>query len=94
MRTNIDIDDELMRAAMRASGAPTKRAAVERCPECDRPTDGVQNGWLIPKRLVLVEVWAAVDTPSMAVSPGALMSDGTRAFRAAPNAGRRAGFRR
>jgi Arc/MetJ family transcription regulator len=30
MRTNIDIDDELMRGAMRASGAPTKRAAVER----------------------------------------------------------------
>ena len=30
MRTNIDIDDDLMREAMRASGAPTKRAAVER----------------------------------------------------------------
>jgi Arc/MetJ family transcription regulator len=30
MRTNIDIDDELMRQAMRASGAPTKRATVER----------------------------------------------------------------
>ena len=30
MRTNIDIDDDLMRDAMRASGAPTKRAAVER----------------------------------------------------------------
>ncbi len=29
MRTNIDIDDELMREAMRASGAATKRAAVE-----------------------------------------------------------------
>jgi len=29
MRTNIDIDDELMRTAMRASGAATKRAAVE-----------------------------------------------------------------
>lgn len=29
MRTNIDIDDDLMRAAMRASGATTKRAAVE-----------------------------------------------------------------
>lgn len=29
MRTNIDIDDDLMRDAMRASGAPTKRAAVE-----------------------------------------------------------------
>jgi Arc/MetJ family transcription regulator len=29
MRTNIDIDDDLMRGAMRASGAPTKRAAVE-----------------------------------------------------------------
>ena len=29
MRTNIDIDDDLMREAMRASGAPTKRAAVE-----------------------------------------------------------------
>jgi Arc/MetJ family transcription regulator len=29
MRTNIDIDDELMRDAMRASGARTKRAAVE-----------------------------------------------------------------
>lgn len=29
MRTNIDIDDELMREAMRASGAPTKRATVE-----------------------------------------------------------------
>jgi Arc/MetJ family transcription regulator len=29
MRTNIDIDDRLMRQAMRRSGAPTKRAAVE-----------------------------------------------------------------
>ncbi|MGE0813386.1 MAG: type II toxin-antitoxin system VapB family antitoxin [Vicinamibacterales bacterium] len=29
MRTNIDIDDDLMRKAMRASGATTKRAAVE-----------------------------------------------------------------
>jgi Arc/MetJ family transcription regulator len=29
MRTNIEIDDELMRQAMRSSGAPTKRAAVE-----------------------------------------------------------------
>lgn len=29
MRTNIDIDDDLMRQAMRTSGATTKRAAVE-----------------------------------------------------------------
>ena len=29
MRTNIDIDDDLMRQAMRSSGARTKRAAVE-----------------------------------------------------------------
>ncbi|MGE3511930.1 MAG: type II toxin-antitoxin system VapB family antitoxin [Vicinamibacterales bacterium] len=29
MRTNIDIDDDLMREAMRASGATTKRAVVE-----------------------------------------------------------------
>jgi Arc/MetJ family transcription regulator len=29
MRTNIDIDDHLMRQAMRSSGARTKRAAVE-----------------------------------------------------------------
>ena len=29
MRTNIDIDDRLMREAMRRSGARTKRAAVE-----------------------------------------------------------------
>ena len=29
MRTNIDIDDGLMRDAMRASGASTKREAVE-----------------------------------------------------------------
>lgn len=29
MRTNIDIDDHLMRKAMRSSGARTKRAAVE-----------------------------------------------------------------
>jgi len=29
MRTNIDIDDRLMREAMRTSGARTKRAAVE-----------------------------------------------------------------
>ncbi|MBI4921719.1 MAG: type II toxin-antitoxin system VapB family antitoxin [Devosia nanyangense] len=28
-RTNIDIDDELMAAAMRASGLKTKRAVVE-----------------------------------------------------------------
>ena len=30
MRTNIDIDDDLMREAMRASGESTKRAVVER----------------------------------------------------------------
>ncbi len=30
MRTNIEIDDELMRESMRASGEATKRAAVER----------------------------------------------------------------
>jgi Arc/MetJ family transcription regulator len=29
MRTNIDIDDELMREALRSSGARTKRAVVE-----------------------------------------------------------------
>ena len=29
MRTNIDIDDRLMRQAKRLSGAPTKKAAVE-----------------------------------------------------------------
>jgi Arc/MetJ family transcription regulator len=29
MRTNIDIDDDLMRQAMKATGAPTKKAAVE-----------------------------------------------------------------
>lgn len=29
MRTNIDIDDRLMRTAMRRSGAITKKAAVE-----------------------------------------------------------------
>jgi len=29
MRTNIDINDALMRQAMRSTGAPTKRAAVE-----------------------------------------------------------------
>jgi Arc/MetJ family transcription regulator len=29
MRTNIDIDDDLMRQAMRTSGARTKRAVVE-----------------------------------------------------------------
>uniref|UniRef100_A0A7V5CSC8 Type II toxin-antitoxin system VapB family antitoxin n=1 Tax=Acidobacterium capsulatum TaxID=33075 RepID=A0A7V5CSC8_9BACT len=29
MRTNIEIDDQLICAAMRSSGAPTKKAAVE-----------------------------------------------------------------
>jgi Arc/MetJ family transcription regulator len=29
MRTNIEIDDELMKDALEASGLPTKRAAVE-----------------------------------------------------------------
>jgi Arc/MetJ family transcription regulator len=29
MRTNIEIDDDLMRQAMRASGARTKRGVVE-----------------------------------------------------------------
>lgn len=29
MRTNIEIDDELMRKAMKASGLKTKRAVVE-----------------------------------------------------------------
>ena len=30
MRTNIDIDDDLMRTALRASGERTKRGVVER----------------------------------------------------------------
>lgn len=30
MRTNIDIDDDLMREAMRTSGERTRRAVVER----------------------------------------------------------------
>jgi len=29
MRTNIEIDDQLVERAMRSSGAPTKRAVVE-----------------------------------------------------------------
>lgn len=29
MRTNIEIDDKLMAQAMRATGAPTKKAVVE-----------------------------------------------------------------
>jgi len=29
MRTNIEIDDRLMRQAMRSSGAPSKKATVE-----------------------------------------------------------------
>jgi len=29
MRTNIEIDDQLMRAAMKATGAATKKGAVE-----------------------------------------------------------------
>ena len=29
MRTNIELDDELVRQAMKHSGAPTKRAVVE-----------------------------------------------------------------
>ncbi len=29
MRTNVVIDDQLMRQAMRASGLPTKRAVIE-----------------------------------------------------------------
>jgi Arc/MetJ family transcription regulator len=33
MRTNIEIDDRLMKQAMRASGATTKREAVERALE-------------------------------------------------------------
>jgi Arc/MetJ family transcription regulator len=31
MRTNIEIDDELMKQAMKATGAATKKAAVEVC---------------------------------------------------------------
>jgi Arc/MetJ family transcription regulator len=31
MRTNIEIDDKLMKQAMKATGATTKRAAVEVC---------------------------------------------------------------
>ncbi len=29
MRTNIDIDDKLMKEAMQATGSPTKKGAVE-----------------------------------------------------------------
>ena len=30
MRTNIDVDDELMKLALQATGEPTKRAVVHR----------------------------------------------------------------
>ncbi len=30
MRTNIDVDDELMKRALQATGEPTKRAVVHR----------------------------------------------------------------
>lgn len=29
MRTNVEIDDQLLKQAMRSSGAPTKKAVVE-----------------------------------------------------------------
>jgi len=43
MRTNIDIDDRLMRRAMRTSGARTKRAAVEEALRLLIQTRGQKN---------------------------------------------------
>jgi len=43
MRTNIDIDDRLMRQAMRTSGARTKRAAVEEALRLLIQTRGQKN---------------------------------------------------
>jgi Arc/MetJ family transcription regulator len=43
MRTNIDIDDRLMRQAMRSSGARTKRAVVEEALQLLIQTRGQRN---------------------------------------------------
>ena len=43
MRTNIDIDDRLMRQAMRTSGARTKRAVVEEALRLLIQTRGQKN---------------------------------------------------
>ena len=43
MRTNIDIDDRLMRRAMRTSGARTKRAVVEEALRLLIQTRGQKN---------------------------------------------------
>ena len=49
MRTNIEIDDELMRAAMKAAGATTKKAAVEAAMRLTvrlhRQSEGMKKLW-------------------------------------------------
>ena len=49
MRTNIDIDDKLMRAAMKATGATTKKAAVETAMrlavQLHKQGEAIQNLW-------------------------------------------------
>ncbi len=43
MRTNIDIDDKLMKQAMKALGVTTKRAAVEKALRRTLEIDGQQS---------------------------------------------------
>ncbi len=49
MRTNIDIDDKLMKQAMKATGASTKKATVEaalrQAVELRKQSEAIENLW-------------------------------------------------
>jgi Arc/MetJ family transcription regulator len=65
MRTNIDIDAELMQQAMAATGATTKKAAVEAAlrmvVHLKRQGDAIEGLWGIATWVGPDEDWFAVD---------------------------------
>ncbi len=66
MRTNIEIDDELMQQAMAATGATTKKAAVE---EALRLTVGLKRQGEAIEGLWGLATWAGPDDDWFASDP-------------------------
>ena len=59
MRTNIEIDDELMARAMEATGLPTKRATVEAALRALVQNHAARADRLIAQR-ALLDLWGTV----------------------------------
>jgi len=52
MRTNIDIDDRLLKKVMRSSGSPTKKAAVDKA---------LRRYMQMEEQAKILELWGTVE---------------------------------